>query len=229
MSRPVRCDKGGTKMKTGIARLLENGVLAILRGVTPDDVVAVGRALQEGGVTSMEITMDSPHALKAIERAAEAFGDAMWIGAGTVLDAETARAAILAGAEWIVSPALNVETIRVAKRYGKAVIPGVLTPTEMLQAYEAGADAVKIFPAGTMGPAYIKEVSGPLPHIPKIPTGGITLETAPLFIRAGAAAVGIGGALYRPQTFAERGPAHITETARKFVAAVRAAREEIEQ
>ncbi|MGD6819179.1 bifunctional 4-hydroxy-2-oxoglutarate aldolase/2-dehydro-3-deoxy-phosphogluconate aldolase [Metabacillus sp. 113a] len=173
----------------------QSGVVAVIRGANPETIIPIARALKEGGVTAMEITMENPKAIKVIERLNGEFHDEVLVGAGTVLDPESARTAIMAGAKFIFSPTINPETIRMAKRYGVISVPGAMTPTEILAAYEAGADLVKVFPANVLGPDYLKAVAGPLPHIPLMPTGGIGLDNAEAFMRAGAAAVGAGSTL----------------------------------
>ncbi|MGD7010154.1 bifunctional 4-hydroxy-2-oxoglutarate aldolase/2-dehydro-3-deoxy-phosphogluconate aldolase [Metabacillus sp. 84] len=173
----------------------QSGVVAVIRGANPETIIPIARALKEGGVTALEITMENPKAIKVIERLKGEFQDEVLVGAGTVLDPESARTAIMAGAKFIFSPTINPETIRMAKRYGVISVPGAMTPTEILAAYEAGADLVKVFPANVLGPDYLKAVAGPLPHIPLMPTGGIGLDNAEAFMRAGAAAVGAGSTL----------------------------------
>ncbi|MFC7440309.1 bifunctional 4-hydroxy-2-oxoglutarate aldolase/2-dehydro-3-deoxy-phosphogluconate aldolase [Laceyella putida] len=181
-------------------QIQESGIIAIVRGHQPEDILAIIKALDEGGVRTVEITADTPDVGAVIEQASRQFAGKMLIGAGTVLDPETARMALMAGAKFIFSPTLNLETIRLTKRYGAISIPGVFTPTEMVTAFENGADAVKVFPANVLGPAYIKAVRDPLPQIPMIPTGGVTLDNIVDYFRAGAMAVGLGGALVRKTT-----------------------------
>lgn len=171
------------------------GIVAVIRNATLNTIIPIAQALQEGGVTALEITMETPKALQMIEKLRSEFANDTTVGAGTVLDAETARAAILAGAQFVFSPTVNVETIRAVKRYGILCISGAMTPSEILTAYEHGADAVKIFPANVLGPEYIKAISGPFPHIPLLPTGGITLKNVTDYIKAGAVAVGVGSTL----------------------------------
>ncbi|MBF8255660.1 MAG: kdgA [Anaerolineales bacterium] len=176
----------------------QGGVVAIVRFDRSEPLVQVARALQAGGVRAIEFTMTTPNALQVIEESVLEFGKDVLLGAGTVLDAETARAAILAGAEFIVAPTLNPAVIEVCRRYSKVVIPGAFTPTEILKAWECGADFVKVFPAEFGGPAYFKAVLAPLPQVKLIPVGGVSLETTGEFIKAGAAAVAVGGNLVRP-------------------------------
>lgn len=196
----------GAKMseKQKSLQLIEDtGVVAVIRIDDRAKVMPVFDALMEGGVKCIEITMSTPKAIDAIEEAASKLPSGMLLGVGTVLDAETARAAILAGAEYVVSPITDFDTIRLCQRYDKVVIPGAYTPTEIVRAWEAGADIVKVFPASVGGPGYIKALRGPLPQIALQPTGGVTVENAADFIRAGATAVGIGGELVDKKAVAE--------------------------
>jgi 2-dehydro-3-deoxyphosphogluconate aldolase/(4S)-4-hydroxy-2-oxoglutarate aldolase len=207
-------------MNTVLSHLLEHKLVAIIRGAAPDDLVHIVRALHAGGIRSVEITINSDKPLASIERVTGELGDDMMVGAGTVLDPETARAALLAGARFIISPTLNKKTIRMTKRYGAVSIPGAFTPTEILTAYEHGADIVKVFPA-SLGAAYFKDVKGPLPHIPLMPTGGVTLENIPDFQRAGAAAFGLGSALVNTsQPVTDDYLRQLTDKARQFVQAI---------
>jgi len=185
-------------------------------------------AIANGGIRAAEITMTVPGAVRVLEKLAGRFGGNLLVGAGTVLDPETARACILAGAEFIVSPSLKLATMEMAKRYSKPVFPGALTPTEVLTAWEAGADAVKIFPCGNVGGAkYIKALKGPFPQIEMIPTGGVNLETIGDFLKAGACAVGVGGELVDAKLIAQGRFDLLTERAREFVAAAAKARAEM--
>lgn len=176
-------------------RIRDTGVVGIVRGVTGESIVPVVDALQSGGVTTVEITADTPDAPQLIERIATRAEDDLLLGAGTVLDPETARSVLQAGAQFVVTPTLNRQVIEVANRYDSLVAPGVFTPTEAVEAFEAGADIVKIFPASTGGPSHVRSLRGPLSQIPTIPTGGITLENARSYFEAGAMAVGVGSAL----------------------------------
>lgn len=207
-----------------IGRLVDGGVVAVLRGVDPDDAVPVARAVVEGGVRAVEVTVDSPDALETIEAVADDLGEVALVGAGTVLDAETARAAMLAGAEFVVSPSLHRDVIEVCNRYGEPVIPGIATPTEAVEAYEAGADAVKLFPASALGPEYLAALRGPLSQIPVVPTGGIDAENAGAFVEAGAVAVGAGSSIVDAEAVARGEYDEVTERARALVEAVEAAR-----
>src|SRR5579883_2790337 len=179
-----------------IRRIKETGIVPVVRAESSDEAMRAVDAVREGGVSILEITLTVPGALRVIEALAARCGDAATVGAGTVLDAETARACILAGAQFVVSPALDVETIACCRRYGVAVLPGALTPTEVVRAWQAGADLVKVFPCGALGGAsYIKSLKTPLPQIEMIPTGGVSLKTAADFIKAGASALGVGADL----------------------------------
>jgi len=202
----------------------ESGIVAIVRFDRSEQLVQVAKAIKAGGVAIIEFTMTTPNALGIIEESTREFGDEVLLGAGTVLDAETARAAILAGAEFIVAPTLDPEVIEVCRRYSKVVIPGAFTPTEILTAWEWGADFVKVFPASFGGPSYLKAIRGPLPQVKLMPVGGVSLENTADFIKAGAAAVGVGGNLVKKRAIAEGNFAELTETARQFVAAIRGAK-----
>ena len=179
-------------------QVLDSGIVAVVRSQDSGQLVEVVRALADGGVTVAEITMTVPGALDVIKQARAVLGDRILLGAGTVLDPETARAAFLAGAEYIVSPTVNVEVIRLCQRYDKLVMPGAFTPTEILTAWEAGADIVKVFPADVVGPAFFKAIKGPLPQIRVMPTGGVDLTTAAAFLKAGACCLGVGSQLVDP-------------------------------
>jgi len=206
-----------------LERLCDSGALGIIRVQTARDLVQIAKALHAGGLSCLEITMTTPGALRAIEKARGELPEVL-MGAGTVLDAATARQAILAGAQFLVTPTVALDVIETAHRYGVPVIPGAMTPTEILTAWEAGADMVKVFPASVLGPAYIKAIRGPLPQIPLAPTGGITAENAGKFIRAGAALVCAGGWLVDKKAVAEGRYEVLTENARRLVEAVRKAR-----
>jgi len=177
-----------------LSQILETKIVAIIRGANPEDVLKIANALYKGGIKVLEITINSPKALYAIEEAADQLGDHILIGAGTVLDAETARAAISAGAKFIISPIVNSETIKMTKRYGVVSIPGAFTPTEIVSAYQSGGDIIKVFPASA-GIQYIKDIRGPLAHIPIMATGGVNLENIKEYQKAGSVAFGIGSAL----------------------------------
>ena len=209
-----------------LASIKAGGVVAVLRADSPDNLVQVAQAIGKGGIGAVEITMTTPGALGVIGECAKRLGGEFLLGAGTVLDPETARAAILAGAEYIVTPTLNPDVITLCRRYDKVVIPGALTPTEILTAWECGADIVKVFPATAVGPRYFKDIKGPLPQIDLIPTGGVDLDNAGDFIRAGACAVAVGSNLVDKTAVAE-GEWHVlADTARQYVEAVHVARQE---
>jgi len=206
-----------------LARLGRHKVIAIIRLQEAEAVSCIAQSLQDGGLNCVEITMTTPGSLRAIEEA-KAKLDGVLMGAGTVLDGPTARQAILAGAQFLVTPTVEPDVIEMAHRYGVVVIPGAMTPTEILTAWELGADMVKVFPASILGPGYLKAVHGPLPQIPLVPTGGVTAETAGEFIRAGAAMVCAGGWLVDKKAVAEGRYDVLTERARQFVAAVEKAK-----
>jgi len=202
----------------------ESGVIGIIRIQTVEDLLAIAGALHRGGLNCLEITMNTPGALRAIESAREKLPQVL-LGAGTVLDAISAREAILAGAQFLVTPTVKLDVLEVAHRYGVSAIIGAMTPTEILTAWEAGADLVKVFPASVLGPKYLQQIHGPLPQIPLVPTGGITADNAGDFIRAGAAAVCVGSWLVDKKAIAERRFEVLTERAHQLVEAVRKARE----
>jgi 2-dehydro-3-deoxyphosphogluconate aldolase/(4S)-4-hydroxy-2-oxoglutarate aldolase len=205
--------------------ILDIGVVPVVRTSSAESAIRAIEAVYRGGIRAAEITMTVPGAIKALEKLADAFGDKLVLGAGTVLDPETARICMLAGAEFFVTPALNVKTIEMAKRYSKVIMPGALTPTEVVTAWEAGADFVKIFPCGALGGAkYIKALKAPLPHIEMVPTGGVSLETTADFLRAGAAAVAVGAELIDAKTISEGRYEVFEERARQFLAEVAKAR-----
>jgi 2-dehydro-3-deoxyphosphogluconate aldolase / (4S)-4-hydroxy-2-oxoglutarate aldolase len=208
-----------------LAKITETGLIPIVRVPSADDALRVVEAIQEGGVPILEITMTVPGAVGVIEELAKrSMGDVL-VGAGTVLDAETARACILAGANFIVSPSLDEGTVACCRRYAVPVLPGALTPTEVVRAWQAGADMVKVFPCGAVGGAsYVKALKAPLPHIDLVPTGGVTLDSIGDFIRAGAAAVGVGADLVDMEALHAGDAKSITENARRFLAAVKSAR-----
>lgn len=198
-------------------RILRCGIVAVVRFDDPEPLVAVMEALAAGGVEVAEVTLTVPHALEVIRTAQRQLGSRMLVGAGTVLDPETARAALLAGAEFLVAPTLNTEVIRLCRRYDKVVMPGAFTPTEVLQAWEAGADIVKVFPADVVGPAFFRALRGPLPQVRLMPTGGVDLTTAAQFLQAGAACLGVGGQLVDPRWVAAGDFARITQQAQQYV------------
>jgi len=204
------------------------GIVPVVRTATAEGAIKAIEAIYRGGVRAAEITMTVPGAIRALEKVADQFGDKIVLGAGTVLDPETARACMLAGAEFFVTPSLKISTIEMVKRYSKVICPGALTPTEVLTAWDAGADIVKIFPCGNVGgPKYIKALRGPFPHIEMIPTGGVNLETAGEFLKAGACAVAVGGELVDAKTIKEGRFDVIEERTRQYLAAIAKARAEM--
>ncbi len=210
--------------ETHLRQVLNCGLVAVVRSPDSQQLVEVVRALADGGVCVAEITMTVPNALDVLRQVRQQLGDRVLLGAGTVLDAETARAVLLAGAEFIVAPTVNLEVIRLCQRYDKLVMPGAFTPTEILTAWEAGADIVKVFPADVVGPAFFKALKGPLPQIRLMPTGGVDLQTAAAFLQAGACCLGVGGQLVEPKAVAERNFDRIRELARQYVAIVKQTR-----
>jgi 2-dehydro-3-deoxyphosphogluconate aldolase/(4S)-4-hydroxy-2-oxoglutarate aldolase len=208
-----------------VQRLKQLGLVPIVRTPDAESAVRSVEAICEGGIPCAEITMTVQGAIHALEKVADEFGDRIILGAGTVLDPETARACMLAGAEFFVTPALNLKTIELAKRYSKAIFPGALTPTEILSAWEAGGDAIKVFPCSALGGAkYIKALKGPLPHVELVPTGGVNLETITDFFEAGCSAVGVGSELVDAKTVAAGKYEVFAERARQFRAKVTEAR-----
>lgn len=208
-----------------LARIRELGLVPVVRAQSADEAVQAIDAILEGGVDVLEVTMTVPDALPLIEKIARRFGDTAVIGAGTVIDPETARACILAGAQFVVAPTLSADTIACCRRYSVPVLPGALTPTEVLAAWQAGADMVKVFPCSAVGGAsYIKALKAPLPQVDLVPTGGVNLETAADFIKAGASALGLGSDLVDVKALREGKAGVITERARKLAAIVRDAR-----
>ena len=202
--------------ETDLQRVVNCGIIAVVRAPDPAGLVDVVRALADGGVTVAEVTFTIPNAIDVIREVSRQLGDRVLLGAGTVLDTETARAAILAGADFVVSPTLNLDVIRLCRRYDKLVMPGAFTPTEILTAWEAGADVVKVFPADIVGPAFFKAVRGPLPQIKLMPTGGVDLNTASQFLKAGAVCLGVGSQLVDPKLIAARDYTSLTILAKKY-------------
>ena len=213
------------KREAILSSLMDLGIVPIVRTGNAEDAVKAMQAVYRGGIRAAEITMTVPGAIKALEKLADEFGDQMILGAGTVLDPETARICMLAGAQFFVTPALNLKTIEMARRYGKVIMPGALTPTEILAAWEAGADAVKVFPCGALGGAkYIKAVKAPLPQVEMVPTGGVNLETTADFLKAGACAVGVGSELIDAVTIKAGKFEVFEERARQFLEVIKKAR-----
>ena len=212
--------------KAEIIKQIEDiGVVPVVRASSADEAMRAVDAIKDGGISVLEITMTVPGAIGVIGEVVKRFGSEALVGAGTVLEPETARACLEQGAQFIVSPALNLDTIALCRQKEVPVLPGALTPTEVVTAWNAGADLVKIFPAGAVGgPSYLKNLKGPLPQIKMIPTGGVSLTTAAAFIKAGAAALGVGTDLVDVKAI-RAGEAHVvTDRARQFVDIVREAR-----
>lgn len=209
-------------------RIVEVGIVPVVRAASARDALSAVEAVCEGGITIVEITMTVPGAVEVIRELAKSNSAGVLIGAGTVLDAETARQCRDAGAEFIVSPALNLETVEFAVRQEMLMMAGALTPTEIVKAWKAGSDFVKVFPCGQVGGAkYIKALKGPLPQIPLVPTGGVNLNTAAEFLEAGAEALGVGSELVNAEALKSGKTQTIVETARKFVGIVRTTRSRI--
>ncbi|NLA57417.1 MAG: bifunctional 4-hydroxy-2-oxoglutarate aldolase/2-dehydro-3-deoxy-phosphogluconate aldolase [Firmicutes bacterium] len=204
--------------------IADSGVVAVIRTNNADELINICKAMAEGGVMGVEITMTSPGAVDAIKEASKVLGSKAIIGAGSVLDAETARVCILAGADFVVSPIFDPAIVEMCHRYSKIVIPGAFTPTEILRAWQAGADVVKVFPATSVGPSYLKDILGPMPQVKLTPTGGINLDNLGDFIKAGAVFVGAGSSLVNKKLVAEGRWDELAERAAQFVAAARAAR-----
>lgn len=201
-----------------IERIRTIGLVPVLRATSAKEAITIADAIIAGGVTVLEITMTVPGAIHVMQQLADHHGDRLLIGAGTVLDAETARSCLLAGAQFIVSPALDVRTIELCRRYSAPIMPGALTPTEIVTAWQSGADVVKVFPCSALGGAkYLKALQGPLPQIRLIPTGGVSLSTAAEFLDAGAFALGVGSDLVDAKAAAEGRTGVITENARKYI------------
>lgn len=218
------------KKWTDLQRLKDSGLVAVIRRPKEAHVFQIAEALVDGGVGALEITVDTPRVFDIIREMKEHFSERVLVGAGTVLNAETAQNAIEAGADFIFSPILDLETIQITNQYGRISIPGVMTPTEIVQGHNAGADLLKIFPGRALGEDYIKELQGPLGHIPVMPTGGVTLDNVETFIRNGAAAVGVGGALVNKKAVEEGRFDVLKETAIEFITKIKRARgEEIDQ
>lgn len=207
-----------------LQQVLDRGLVAIIRAPSGELLVDVAQALLDGGIDVIEVTFTVPGILDILRDVRKALGDRILLGAGTVLDTESARAAILAGAEFLVTPTVNPDVIRLARRYDKLVMSGAFTPTEILTAWEAGADIVKVFPADVGGPPYLKAIHGPLPHVRLLPTGGVNLDTLPSFVKAGACAVGLGTALVEKEALERRDFGRIRQQAAAFVARMYEAR-----
>ena len=204
-------------MPTPLDRILDRVIVAVIRAESPELLVDVAEALLAGGVDVMEVTFTVPQVTQVLEKVTARLGSRVLLGAGTVLDAETARIAILSGAEFIVAPCVSRAVIELCRRYSKPVMPGALTPTEVVTAWQAGADIVKIFPSELTGPKYIKSLKAPLPQIRMMPTGGVNLDTAEEFLKAGSCALGIGGSLVEPKAVAAGDLKRIESLARQYV------------
>ena len=207
-----------------IEQIVAGGVIAIIRLPTDEDLLPAAEAIRDGGVTAIEITLTTPGVVRALAPVRARLGRDILLGVGTVLTAEAAREAIRGGAQFLVGPNFNPEVVRAGREAGVPVIPGALTPTEIVQAWDGGASLVKLFPANAVGPRYIKDLQGPLPHIPLLPIGGVSLENVAAFIQAGAVAVGVGGEIVTTDLLARRAFREITSRSRAFVEAVKAAR-----
>jgi len=207
--------------KTILDSIIEIGVVPVVRTGSAESAMRAVHAVFTGGIRAAEITMTVPGALRVLEKIVDEFGDKITLGAGTVLDPETARACMLAGAQFLVTPVLNLKVIEMAKRYSKVVTPGAMTPTEVITAWQAGADIVKLFPCGPLGgPKYVRALKAPFPEIEMIPTGGVTLETTAEYLKAGACAVAVGDDLIDPQNMVDGQYQVFTERARRFLAEV---------
>lgn len=210
--------------ETDLQRVLDSGIVAVVRSPHGHQLVEVCKALSDGGVTVVEITMTVPDAIGVLKQVRNALGDRILLGAGTILDTETGRAALLAGAEYLVAPTLDLDVIRLCNRYGKLVMPGCFTPTEILAAWQAGADIIKVFPAEVLGPAFFRAVRAPLPQVRLMPTGGVDLTTGGDFLRAGACCLGVGSQLVDPKLIAQENFEAIRDRARRYVQMVRESR-----
>lgn len=210
---------------TLLNKIKNSGAVAIIRMADSAKLMKVAEAIYAGGVSAIEITMTTPNALQVIEKIAKEMGETIQIGVGSVLDPETARMAINAGAEFVVSPVFKEEIIKMAHRYDKAVMPGAFSPGEILKAFEAGADIIKVFPADVLGMAFFKAVKAPMPQIQMMPTGGVNLDNAGDWLKAGACAVGIGSALLDTKAIKEGNFKQLTENARRMCASIAAGRQ----
>jgi 2-dehydro-3-deoxyphosphogluconate aldolase/(4S)-4-hydroxy-2-oxoglutarate aldolase len=205
-------------------QVLEGGIVAIIRSTSSGQLVGVAQALLDGGIKVIEVTLTVPRALEILSDVRKALGKRVLLGAGTVLDCESARAALFAGAEFIVAPVVNVDVIRLCHRYDKLVMPGAFTPTEILSAWDAGADIVKVFPADVGGPNYLRALRGPLPQVRLMPTGGVNLATLADFVNAGAAAVGLGSSLVESDAVQAGNVERIRDLAGQYVSLMRSLR-----
>lgn len=214
--------------QTVLSFIKDVGIVPVVRTSSAESAIKAIESIYAGGIRAAEITMTVPGAVKALEKVADQFGDRIVLGAGTVLDPESARICMLAGAEFFVTPSLKLSTVEMVKRYGKVMMPGALTPTEVLTAWEHGADIVKVFPCGNVGgPKYIKALKAPFPQIETIPTGGVNLQTAGEFLKAGACAVAVGADLVDAKTIKEGKFEIFAERAKAFLEVIAKAREEM--
>jgi 2-dehydro-3-deoxyphosphogluconate aldolase/(4S)-4-hydroxy-2-oxoglutarate aldolase len=207
-----------------LKKIADAGVVAVIRASSKDQLVGIAEALLAGGVPAIEVTMSTPKAIAGIEMLADRFGDTAVVGVGTAIDAATARDAIAAGAQFVVSPVFDEQIVATVRRYGKIVIPGAFTPTEILRAWSAGADVVKVFPSTALGPQYFKDILAPLPQLRLTPTGGVDLKNAGDWIKAGAVFLGAGSSLVSKDALGKNDWASVTANAKAFVEAIRAAR-----
>jgi 2-dehydro-3-deoxyphosphogluconate aldolase/(4S)-4-hydroxy-2-oxoglutarate aldolase len=212
------------RYQDGLETIRDTGVVAIIRTESSDQLLRAADAIREGGVRAIEVTMTTPGALSVIEQAANKYAEDVVFGAGTVLDSESARAAILAGAQFVVSPTFKPSLVAICRRYSVPVFPGAYTPSEILAAWEAGADMVKVFPASVGGPAFIKAIKAPLPQVELVPVGGVELDNVADFVRAGAAAVGVGSALINQRLLEAGDFSALTERARRLIEGVKQGR-----
>lgn len=200
-----------------LRRVLKSRIVAVIRADDGSLLAEVAEALADGGVDVLEVTFTVPRADRVIDQVAQRLGDRVLLGAGTVLDAETARVAMLAGAEFVVSPCVRPDVIQLCQRYDKLVMPGAMTPTEVLQAWELGGDIVKVFPSDALGPSYLKALHGPLPQVLLMPTGGVGLDNAADYLQAGACALGVGSTLVNARAVRDRDLDGMRDRARQFV------------
>jgi 2-dehydro-3-deoxyphosphogluconate aldolase/(4S)-4-hydroxy-2-oxoglutarate aldolase len=207
-----------------LKQIIDTGVVAVIRASSKEQLNGIADALVAGGVLALEVTMTTPKAIAGIQMLADRLGDSAVIGVGTVIDPATARDAIAAGAQFVVSPAFDPEIVATTRRYGKVSIPGGFTPTEILRAWTAGADIVKVFPSTALGPAFFKDILAPLPQLRLTPTGGVDLKNCGDWIKAGAACVGVGSAMLSKDALAKSDWPAITALAKSFVAAIAASR-----
>ena len=207
-----------------VEHITTGGIIAIIRLPVPDDLLSMAEAIQEGGVTTIEFALSGPGAIQTLDQARSKLGGGVLLGVGTILTPGAARESMRAGAQFLAAPNLNPEIVQIGREAGVPVIPGAFTPTEIVQAWDQGASLVRVFPVGTVGPRYIQDLHGPLPHIPLVPTGGVSLENAGAFIRAGAVAIGVDAEVVSGNLLTRRDFREITVRAREFCEAIRQAR-----